>query len=40
MIYLLVNGKKVNIPSYLVKEGDVITIRKKAVSQKLAQRYQ
>ena len=25
--HILVNGKKVNIPSYLVKEGDVITIR-------------
>ncbi|MCX8021969.1 MAG: 30S ribosomal protein S4 [Syntrophorhabdaceae bacterium] len=27
--HVAVNGKKVNIPSYLVKEGDVITIRNK-----------
>ena len=25
--HFLVNGKKVNIPSYLVKEGDVITLK-------------
>lgn len=28
--HVLVNGKKVNIPSYLVKPGDVITIREKS----------
>ncbi len=25
--HILVNGKKVNIPSYLVKEGDIISVR-------------
>lgn len=29
--HVLVNGKKVDIPSYLVKAGDVITIRAKSV---------
>lgn len=29
--HVLVNGKKVDIPSYLVKSGDVITIRPKSV---------
>lgn len=29
--HVLVNGKKVDIPSYLVKAGDVITIRQKSV---------
>lgn len=29
--HVLVNGKKVDIPSYLVKAGDVITIRTKSV---------
>lgn len=29
--HVLVNGKKVDIPSYLVKAGDVITIRSKSV---------
>lgn len=29
--HVLVNGKKVDIPSYLVKAGDVITIRPKSV---------
>ncbi len=28
--HVRVNGKKVNIPSYLVKEGDVITVREKS----------
>ncbi len=28
--HFLVNGKKVNIPSYLVKEGDVISINEKS----------
>lgn len=28
--HILVNGKRVNIPSYLVKEGDVIQIREKS----------
>lgn len=32
--HILVNGKRVNIPSYLVKKGDEITIRKR--SQKIA----
>ncbi len=30
---ILVNGKKVNIPSYCVADGDVISIREKAKSQ-------
>jgi len=34
--HVLVNGKRVNIPSYLVKTGDVIEIREKSKS---AQRY-
>lgn len=29
--HILVNGKKVDIPSYLVKAGDVITVRAKSV---------
>lgn len=28
--HILVNGKKVNIPSYLIKQGDVITVREKS----------
>lgn len=28
--HFLVNGKKVNIPSYLVKEGDTITVRERS----------
>lgn len=28
--HILVNGKKVDIPSYLVKQGDVITVRTKS----------
>ncbi len=28
--HVLVNGRKVNIPSYLVKEGDRIEIREKS----------
>ena len=34
--HILVNGKKVNIPSYLIKAGDVIEINEKAKS---LQRY-
>ncbi len=34
--HVLVNGKQVNIPSYLVKAGDVIEIREKC---KGMQRY-
>ena len=34
--HILVNGKKVNIPSYLVKAGDVIELTEKAKSM---QRY-
>ncbi|MBQ1916434.1 MAG: 30S ribosomal protein S4 [Lachnospiraceae bacterium] len=30
--FILVNGKKVNIPSYLVKAGDVITVTEKGKS--------
>lgn len=30
--HFLVNGKKVNIPSYLLKAGDVITVREKSRS--------
>ena len=33
---MLVNGKQVNIPSYLIKAGDVIEIREKSKS---LQRY-
>jgi small subunit ribosomal protein S4 len=28
--HILVNGKKVNIPSYLVRDGDVIEVREKS----------
>lgn len=28
--HILVNGKKVDIPSYLVKEGDVVAVREKS----------
>ena len=28
--HFLVNGKKVNIPSYIIKEGDVIEVRQKS----------
>ncbi|MGN0240685.1 MAG: 30S ribosomal protein S4 [Candidatus Weimeria sp.] len=30
--FILVNGKKINIPSYLVKAGDVITVTEKGKS--------
>ena len=30
--HVLVNGKKVDIPSYLVKAGDVITIKSKSTA--------
>ena len=33
--HFLVNGKKVDIPSYLIKEGDVITVKPKDNVQKL-----
>lgn len=32
--HLLVNGRRVDIPSYLVRPGDVITVRKRAASLK------
>ena len=28
--HVMVNGKRVNIPSYLVKEGDVVEVREKS----------
>ena len=34
--HVLVNGKQINIPSYLIKAGDVIEIKEKA---KGSQRY-
>lgn len=37
--HVLVNGKKVNIPSYSCKPGDVITVAAKARSQALANRF-
>lgn len=37
--HLEINKKKVNIASYRVKEGDIITIRAKSGSKKLAERY-
>ncbi len=37
--HVLVNGKKVNIPSYSVKPGDTITVAAKARSQALANRF-
>ena len=36
--HVLVNGKKVNIPSYSCKPGDVVTVAAKARSQALANR--
>ena len=33
--HLLVNGKRVNIPSYRVKSGDVISVRKKSRSSEM-----
>ena len=33
--HFLVNGRKVDIPSYLVKAGDVVTVREKSRSQEL-----
>ena len=30
--HITVNGRKVNIPSYLVKPGDVVSVREKSVS--------
>ncbi|HIU48005.1 MAG TPA: 30S ribosomal protein S4 [Candidatus Avimonoglobus intestinipullorum] len=30
--HILVNGKKVNIPSYLIKQGDVVTLKEKSRS--------
>ncbi len=37
--HVLVNGKKVNIPSYSVKPGDTVTVAAKARSQALANRF-
>lgn len=37
--HVLVNGRKVNIPSYSCKPGDVISIAAKARSQALARRF-
>ena len=37
--HVLVNGKKVNIPSYSCKPGDVVTVAAKARSQALANRF-
>lgn len=33
--HILVNGKKVNIPSSLIKQGDIISVRKRPNSEKL-----
>ncbi len=33
--HILVNGKKVDIPSYLVKPGDVISVREKSMDKKV-----
>lgn len=33
--HITVNGKKVNIPSYVVREGDVVSIRDKASTSKM-----
>jgi len=33
--HLLVNGKQVNIPSYLIEEGDVIEVREKSKNKEL-----
>ena len=33
--HILVNGKKVNIPSYQVKVGDVISVKEKSASSEL-----
>lgn len=35
--HILVNGKKLDIPSYLVKAGDVITLKDREASKKIAQ---
>lgn len=37
--HIRVNGKKVDIPSYLVKEGDVIEVKDKEKSRKLVTEY-
>lgn len=37
--HVRVNGRKVNIASYIVKAGDVITVRDKESSKKLIERY-
>lgn len=34
--HILVNGKKVDIPSYSVKVGDVITLRERSREQRLS----
>ncbi len=36
--HILVNGRKMTIPSYIVKSGDVLTVHKRERSQKLAKR--
>ena len=36
--HLLVNGKKVDIPSFVVSEGDVIGVREKTSSRQVATR--
>jgi len=36
--HVLVNGRKVSTPSYLVRKGDVITVHKRERSQQLAKR--
>ena len=33
--HIMVNGRKVNIPSYLVKAGDVITLRERSREQEM-----
>ncbi|MDH5542237.1 MAG: 30S ribosomal protein S4 [Nitrospinota bacterium] len=33
--HVAVNGKKINLPSYMVKKGDVIEVRKKSLKKKL-----
>ena len=37
--HVLVNGKKVNIPSYIVKPGDVIEFRNKEATKKMTEAY-
>jgi small subunit ribosomal protein S4 len=37
--YFLVNGKSVNIPSYLVKKGDVISLKPGKLKKKICQNF-